>query len=435
MHAGQYEAAQEALGAHWRGVGVRPHVEGLAEATAAEVLLQAGALSGWLGAGGQASAKDLISESAGLFERLGEVNRAAAARVELAVCYWREGSYGEARVLLEEAASRISGDAELKGKAVLRLVIVETSAGRYSDALRLLTDSTPLFQESTSHALTGSFHNELAIVLQLLGKAEQREDYTDRAILEYTAAAYHFAQARHLRYVARIENNLAFLLYKLGRHTDAHARLDYAQSIFTKLRDAASLAQVDETRARVLVAEGKYRVAGRTLAGAIQTFERGGDSALLADALTVQGVVLARLKEHDASAAVLLRAADMAEGLGAHASAGLAVLTFIEEHGTRRAVTPAELYEAYQRADGLLNRDGGRRRHGAAAGVRPDRDAEAGRAAHLRERLYVLRGGAGVRGQADSAGFRGHGRERDEGGAAARPHAPNARNHVKPATQ
>src|SRR5215207_1013645 len=78
INKGQYEAAREALGELWRGVGQRPEVEGLEERTVAEVLSQAGALSGWLGAsqqaqGAQAAAKDLISESISLFESFGEI--------------------------------------------------------------------------------------------------------------------------------------------------------------------------------------------------------------------------------------------------------------------------------------------------------------------------------------------------------------------------
>lgn len=46
IHAGQYEGAREALGELWRGAGERPNVEGLTDGTAAEVLLQAGVLSG-----------------------------------------------------------------------------------------------------------------------------------------------------------------------------------------------------------------------------------------------------------------------------------------------------------------------------------------------------------------------------------------------------
>lgn len=356
IHAGQYEAARESLGELWKGEGERPNVKGLSESTAAEVLLQAGALSGWLGKvkGAQDAAKDLISESAALFEKLGETNRAAAARSDLALCYWREGAYNEARAVLESASALIKEDATLKAKTLLRLADVEIFAGRYGEALRLLTDAAPLFGEGASHYLRGSFHNELALALRRLGTAERRQEYFDRAIIEYTAAAYHYELARHERYVARIENNLAFLLYKLGRYADTHEHLDRAQMIFTRLRDDVSLAQVDETRARVLVAEKKYREADRALAGVLKTLEQGDESALLADAFTVQGVVWARLRAHESSVNILRRAADMAEGLGALFNAGQAVLSLIEEHGATRHLTPAEVYDAYQRANRLL---------------------------------------------------------------------------------
>jgi tetratricopeptide (TPR) repeat protein len=356
IHKGQYEAAREALGALWRGTGKRPNVEGLRDRAMAEVLLQAGVLSGWLGKvkGAQDAAKDLISESATFFEKLGESNRAAAARAESALCYWREGAYSEARLILEQAAANIRDDASLKAKTVLRFAMVETYAGRYSDAFHLLRDYAPLFDEGVSHTLRGSFHNELARVLRRLGTAERRQDYHDRAIIEYTAAVYHAEQAQHESYLARIENNLAFLLYKLGRHRDAHVHLDRAQAIFTRLRDAGSLAQVDETRGRVLVAEQRYRDAERTLSGAVKTLEQGDASALLAEALTVQGVVWARLWEYQSSINVLRRAAELAESAGAPTSAGLAFVTLIEEHGATWRLSPDEVYEAYMRADRLL---------------------------------------------------------------------------------
>jgi len=239
IHKGQYEAARESLGELWRGAGQRPHVEGLDERAAAEVLLQVGALSGWMGAssqtpGAQEAAKNLISESAALFESIGETDRAAAARGDLALCYWREGAYDEARVLLNEALSRVSGE-DLTAKITLRLIVVESSAGYYADAFRLLVDSAPLFERSQNHALRGRFHNELAIVLQTLGASERRKEYFDRAIIEYTAAIYHYEQSGHERYKATNLNNLAFLLYKLGRHRLAHEHLDRAGAALRKL--------------------------------------------------------------------------------------------------------------------------------------------------------------------------------------------------------
>lgn len=372
IHKGRYEDAHEALGELWRGVGQRPSVEGLGDRAAAEVLLQAGVLSSWLGKvkGAQEAAKDLISESAGLFEKLGEAKRAADARADLAICYWREGAFDEARTVLESAAALVEENVELKAKTVLCFALVETSAGRHGDAFRLLTESAPLFGEGVSHRLRGIFHNQLAIALRRLGTAERRQDYHDRAIIEYTAAAYHFEQAGREQYAASIENNLAFLLYRLGRYRDAHEHLDRAQVALTRLKDTATLAQVDETRARVLVAERRYRDADRALSGALKTFEKGDASALLAEALTLQGVIWARLWAFDASVNILRRAAEVAEGAGALTSAGRAALTLIEEHGATRRLPAAEVSDAYLRADRLLRNtqdaeDGERLRAGA----------------------------------------------------------------------
>ncbi len=358
VDTGQYEAAREALGDLWRGTDQRPNVEGLTERAAAEVLLQAGALSGWIGGsrqieGAQAAAKDFISEAASLFESLGERERVAAARSDLALCYWREGSYDEARVLLTGALDGLA-ERTPRAKVLLRLTTVEFWAGRYGEALALLKQSAHVFDEQLSHALRGSFHNHLAAVLKQLGTAEGRPDYLDQAIIEYTAAIYHQEKAGHERYRATNENNLANLLRKLGRYREAHGHLDRAGAILRRLNDAGLLAQVDETRARLFADEKKYGEAERVIARALETLESGGAAALLSEALTTQGLVWARLGRDDASIGVLRRAAQVAEEAGALWGAGLAVLTLMEEHGARRGVAPEELYELYLRADRLL---------------------------------------------------------------------------------
>lgn len=355
---GQYEAASEALGELWRGVGQRPAVEGLGERASAEVLLQAGAVSGWRGSsqqarGAQAAAKDLISESASRFESLGEAERAAAARSELALCYWREGSYGEARVLLTGALSAIE-EVMGKAKSLLRLATVEFFAGRYNDSLTILRNNAYVFDERVIHALRGSFHNALALALKQLGLMEGRLDYLDQAIIEYTAAIYHYEKAGHERYRANNENNLANLLRRVGRYRDAHDHLDRAGAVLRRLKDVGLLAHVDDTRARVLIEEKKYSEADRVATRAVQMLETGGAAAQLAETLTTQGVVWARLGRNEASMGVLRRAVQVAEEVGALCGAGLAVLTLIEEHGERRVLSSDEVYELYRHADGLL---------------------------------------------------------------------------------
>jgi two-component system chemotaxis response regulator CheY len=354
---GQYEAARDAFGALWRGIGERPDIRGLDERAAADVLLQAGALSGWLGAsrqvtGAQEKAKDLISESAALFEQLGEKAQAALARSELALCYWRAGAYDEARVLLTTAFEEVTATVT-RAKVLLRLTTVEFWAGRYHDAFMLLKKHAHIFDERVPHALRGSFHSNLALVLNQLGTAEGRPDHLDRAIIEFTEAVYHYEQEKNERNCGLNLNNLAFLLYKIGRYRQAHEHLERVRAIFVRLGDAGNLAQVDETRARVFLAEGKHREANRVIAGVIQTLEKGGATAVLADALAVQGVIWSRLGVHGSSVLILRRAADIAEGAGASPIAGRAVLTLIEEHGMER-LTRAEIYDAYTRANRLL---------------------------------------------------------------------------------
>ncbi len=244
-------------------------------------------------------------------------------------------------------------DVELKGRIHIRRTLVEISENRYHEALNILKEAEPVF-ESASDALKGRWHGQKALILRRLATAEKRADYADRAVIEFTAAIYHYEQAKHERYCARNLNNLAMLLYRLGRYADAHEHLDRAQLIFTKLKDPGNLAQVDETRARVLVAEKKYRDAERILADVIKTFEAGRESAMLADALAIQGVAWARLGAHEASINILRHAMKVAQDSGSLVSAGLAALTLVEEHGATWRIPESELLKVYQRADELL---------------------------------------------------------------------------------
>jgi len=358
IHKGQYEAARETLGELWPGIGQRPEVSELLPAVAAEVLLQCGTLTGWLGsvrtvAGSQEQAKDLLSEAFHKLQSQGRYEKASEAQYELGICYWRLGAHDEARVVLLEALKPLRDtDAELKAKIQIRRALVETWENRYYEALSILTEAEPIFV-SANDALKGRWHGQIGLVLIRLASVVGNVDYADRAIIEFTAAIYHYEQAGHARYSAVNLNNLGMLLYKLGRYREAHEHLDRAQIIFTKLKDAGNLAQVDETRARVLVAEKKYREADRILKNVINIFEQGSESAALADALTVQGVAWARLGTFESSISILHRAADVAEGVGALTSGGLALLTLIEEHGGSR-LSPLEISKAYLRADGLL---------------------------------------------------------------------------------
>lgn len=361
---GSFEAAREVMAELWAGGGERPVLDKLEEATAAEVLLRVGALTGWLGSakqieGSQETAKNLITECITRFEALEDAGKVAEAQAEVAFCYWRQGSYNEARVWLLEALGRLPPDTnnEVRAVALLRLAIVERSAKRFHDALRIHVDSALLFQKIGSDALKGKFHHGFAFLLRNLGAAEGRGDYIDRALIEYAAASYHFEQAgAAARYQGCVENNLGYLFATIGKFSEAHEHLDRAQALFTGMKDIARTAGVDETRAKVLLAEGRINEAERLARSAVKTLERGGEQSLLAEALTTHGIALARGGNMKVALPTLQRAVEVADNAGDTENAGLAALTVIEELGKYLPTT--ELTVIYDRAAGLLSRSG-----------------------------------------------------------------------------
>jgi CheY-like chemotaxis protein len=356
--AGDYEAAREAMGELWKRVGERPLLDGLDEETKGEVLLRVGTLTGWIGSTKQIDksqelAKNLLTESILLFEALGQEEKMAGAQTDLAYCYWREGGFDEARVILQEALTHLAQvDNEPKAIALLRSAIVEMSAKRFHDALRIQTDSAALFDKLSNHLLKAKFHNEFANVLNFLSTTEYREVYVDRALIEYAAASFHFEQAGHKRYRGCVENNLGFLFSTIGKFAQAHEHLDSAQMLFTSLKDNVHLAQVDETRARIMLKEGRLVEAEKTVRTAVRTLAKGDELSLLAEALTTHGVALTRLRHPEQARSTLERAMDVAQQAGDLQSAGLAALTIIEELSEH--LSTDELCATAKRAETLL---------------------------------------------------------------------------------
>ena len=356
--SGDFETARATIIDYWERVGDRPRVEGLDDISRAEVLLRAGTLTGWIGSarqipGAQEIAKDLISESAALFDKLDLEERGCEARVDLGICYWREGALDEARITLREVLKQLeTGSSEQKLRALLNLAIVEKVSTRYDDALRIHTEAAPLFDKSRNHALKGKFHNEFATVLKDLGLAERRQDYIDRALVEYAAASFHFEEADHKRFLAAVENNLGFLYSSIRQFREAHEHLGRARSLAQGLKDIGTVAQVDDTRARAYLAEGRLAEAKAAAQDAVRALDQGDESSVLAEALSTLGTALARLRSYEKAEACLQKSIAVAHRAGDPERAGIAALTIVEE--LRNHLQHAELFNYYQNAESLL---------------------------------------------------------------------------------
>ena len=340
---GEYEEAREVLSGLWPRMDQRPKVTGLDRGVAGELLLRAGVLTGWIGsseqiADAQERAKNLISESLAIFESQKFKKKIAEAQIELALCYWRTDQFNEASDYLKLALKQLPTDSELKAKAVLRSAIVEQHAGRKVEALRILSDSNTLFERINNQTLKGCYHQTLADVLENLWASEGPSEYLDRSLVEYAAASYHFEQAEHRGYLANVENNLGFLLYKVNHCQEAHEHLDHARRIFTRLKDKYAAAQVDETRARVFLKEKRHAEAEKAARASVRVLENSDMQSVLIEALTTHATALARLGSHSAAFATFRRSLDLSLQIGDRNRTAEVAMTLFAELGDRLAI-------------------------------------------------------------------------------------------------
>lgn len=353
---GDYYGAQQAMRPLWARVGERPDTNHLHASVAAEVLFCVGVLTRWIGSknkveGSQETAKNLITESITFYESIGDLQKVAAARVELACCYWREGGLDEARITLNAALQKLATEGNTRAKALLTLAIVEWSASRFDEALRILSENAQLFNKITNHATKGAYHSQLAMLLRKLAPPENPLNCFKQVLKEYQTADEHFKLAHNIVFRADVKNNIAYLFRELGHFKQAHQYLEQARRLRTSVRDKIGIAQIDDTRAQVFIAEKKYKEAEAVARNAVRVLEKSGHQCLLTDALITQGIALSRLKQTDHAQFIFQKAIEVAHQVGALNKAGLAALTMVEELDELSIET---LYAAYDRASDWL---------------------------------------------------------------------------------
>jgi tetratricopeptide (TPR) repeat protein len=333
---GDYAGAQEVMRPLWNRVGEHPRLDGLHPTVAAEVLLTAGILTGWIGSKDEISeanewARDLLTESITYYESLQDSIRIAAVRAELGYCYWRAGALDEARILFTEALKRLPSEGNTRANAVFGLSVVEWSASRFRESLSILTEHAPLFKKITNHTLKGVYHMQVAMALRNLATAESDSSAYRRVLKEYHQAELHFKAAHNKIFRAHVKNNISYVLRELSRFQEAHEYLDHARRLTVSARDKVKTAQVDDSRAQLFIVEARYAEAEFVARQAVKTFEKSGHQSFLAEALTTHGIALARLGKTERAQFTIQHAIEVAHQAGSPNRAGIAALTLIEE--------------------------------------------------------------------------------------------------------
>jgi tetratricopeptide (TPR) repeat protein len=334
-NAGNYDAACVVL-KRWWTFGQWPRLEGLNVTSSADLLFTVGAVAGFVASvrqlpRGQKHAQALHNGAIGLFEQLGCKTGSAEGRIELGLSYSREGMFDMARrTLLNGLEALTEEEIELRSSALTALGAIEGQAGQLHDALARLNGTAEIVKSAGPRAI-GRYHMELGTVLQLLGRAEARSEYFDRALVHYHDGLNFFKAVGHQAFACITENNIGFTFLALERLADAEAHLVRARKWFDALGDERRCAQVDQSLAELHVAAGRFDLAEQAVTQAVQTLETSGHEALFAEALRTRGLVLCKLGRQREAKRVLDRAFQVAERCGDSEGAGSALLIVIEE--------------------------------------------------------------------------------------------------------
>jgi TolB-like protein/Tfp pilus assembly protein PilF len=336
---GNYEAACRILESWWV-FGNWPSLGGLNAQSCADLLSTAGKLASYVAntsqlPRGQRHAEELLNGSIALFEQLGVRRRAAEARMEVALCYHRQGLFDIARKTLTRVIKDLSGESGgILSLALIRLAGLERHSGRLKDALSRLVKVTSLV-EASGPWLTARWHLELASTYKDLAVAESSARYLQHAKHAYLKALYEFQAVGHHRYVAVVENNLGYLLLNWGFYVEAEKHLLRARRLFDGFSDILGTAQVNETLTRLYIETKRYQCAKEAIEQAVAILVPTDAEAVLAEALITCGVVAARQGRYNDGKRSFEAAFNIAERCSDGEGAGRALLTLVEELGDR----------------------------------------------------------------------------------------------------
>ncbi|HJT68186.1 MAG TPA: tetratricopeptide repeat protein [Pyrinomonadaceae bacterium] len=338
IDVGNYDAASTILKPWW-SYGEWPKLEGLSLRSSADLLFTAGELAGCVASTkqlpkGQKHGEALLNGSIAMFEQLRCKRPAAEARIELSLCYYRQGLFDLGRSMLERVLKSLStNDGELRSLALIRLACLERHAGRLNTALQYLSQAACWIGLSGPWA-TGRCHLELASTYKDLGVSERIDSYFDLAEKFYLRALSEFQAVGNHRLTAIAENNLGFLLLLTGQFVEAESHLDRARSVFHHFDDRIRCAQADDSLARLYLRQERLSQARIAIERSIATMETGDEDALLAESLITKGMIYCKLNCYHEAQQALLAAYRLSRRCGHMEGAARAVLVIIEEMGS-----------------------------------------------------------------------------------------------------
>ena len=285
----------------WDDLEKDPAIPEADNATRAELLRLCGFFLGYYGhiksaPDFQERGKDLLTRAIELFERVGSIEGAAKARLNLAWRYQQQGSHEEAAAILDYTKAQFARKKSHPIYLCIRVFesVAFVAKGEIDSAIRVIREIEKDVGRCDDDALRTQFHIEAGFA------------YTEKRDLN--AASHHHRMAvkgakllKNDRFTAIAVGNLAYVLKEKGDFAAAHEEIEQAISLNMDAGLEGFLAHNYDTKAQILFDEAEYGRALLAIENALELFAKGEDFAGFADAKLNKARILFKLGETDQS--------------------------------------------------------------------------------------------------------------------------------------
>lgn len=309
--SGRYLEALEELSSIWPDHKAKPRVEGFEPEDAAEMLLRCGSLIGFHGhivqeIGTQEMSRDLLMTAHAHFLSWGNDKKAAECENYLALSYWRTGEMNEAQIWLAESISRnlLSTEPTRLYSHIIQCLI-NTSEKKDAENLKALKSLEHDFLRCKDECLKGDYFNHCGIALDNLGRKAE-------ALQHFEFARYHHRRSGNKIYLGMVKNNLAWLYKETGEMLKAHEAIDCATRMFRRSKDRTREGFSLDTKATLLMIEGKNGEALKTVEKALELLSNSYNSAYQIETLLTKSKILIQMDNFVDSTMSMIEAVNLA---------------------------------------------------------------------------------------------------------------------------
>lgn len=294
-------------------------------------------------------AKDLLTKASRLFLDAGDDARSLLADLYVGLCYWRQGQAIEAQVMLARCIDQ-SCDHGVRFMALVSQSVLQTDAARWAQGLTALDAARSIFDFIVSPSWRGKFFQQRGLCYKQAYEQTGRSEFLDKALIEYEAAKDHYERAGNARFEASVLNNIGNL-YRIAGHTQrAHRNIDRALALYGRINDRSHLAHAKDTKALILLDEGKY-VAAKKYADQSVGLLRNHDLGWVTIPLVTRAKILYRLGQCSSAKKDFEEAVAIAEGSG---NSDRAAEIYLEQADTLATYLSTQaLAEIFQRINQL----------------------------------------------------------------------------------